>query len=148
MSIPRFEILAGTVNGINTVFTTSVPYTAGTLAAFLNGQLKRPSGAGVEDGFAETNPATGTVTFDEAPQTADVVQAFYLDTTPTSLETEVSPLFGYIFAVDDLSGSLEAVDELFASAHDVERLGGTIADDDLTGAVSDRENLSGSLECL
>lgn len=34
---PVFETLGGTVNGINKLFTTSVPYKSGSIAVFVNG---------------------------------------------------------------------------------------------------------------
>ena len=42
MPIPRFEVPVGAVDGANTVYTTSVPYQAGSTAVFLNGLLLRP----------------------------------------------------------------------------------------------------------
>ena len=88
MSVARFDVLSGTIDGANQVFTTPAPYAAGSTALFLNGQLKLDTN---DDGWVETDPATGVLTLKEAPLAGDVVQAFYLDLTvvPTTKLTGV-----------------------------------------------------------
>ena len=49
------EIPSGAIDGINAVFTTSVPYQAGSLAVWLNGQESLGC-------YTETDPSTGTFT--------------------------------------------------------------------------------------
>lgn len=61
----KVEIPAGAINGVNAVFTTSVPYEAGSLSVWLNGQQ-------ILGGYAETSPSTGVFTITDAnciPQT-------------------------------------------------------------------------------
>lgn len=69
----NYESLTGTINGSNTTFT--VPggsYVAGKLLVFLNN-------IPYTDGITETTPASGIFDFDTAPQTGDVVTAFFMD---------------------------------------------------------------------
>ncbi len=68
------EVGLGAADGVNTVFFTSVPYAADTIDYRLNGQLKVRY---YTDGFIETDPSTGEVQLNEAPQTGDVVQFTY-----------------------------------------------------------------------
>ena len=71
-----YSLLAGTVNGSNTVFTVSNgSYDTGSLRVFLNGQLQT-IGAGLD--FTETSPASGTFTFAIAPPTGSIVTANYI----------------------------------------------------------------------
>jgi hypothetical protein len=89
MAQPQFEVLTGTIDGVNTTFTTSVPYTPTTTAVFVSGQLKRPD---LDDGWLETDPTTGTIDFKIAPIVGDVLQAFYLDTLPVPAQAGPEPL--------------------------------------------------------
>lgn len=109
--IPHFEIPTGAIDGMNTVYTVSMAYTPGTVAVFINGQLKRPSGVGILDGWVETDPVLGIVTLDEAPLTNDVVQVFYLDTndSPIILVQTVEGLEAEIRDIDALDAVIEAV---------------------------------------
>jgi hypothetical protein len=149
MPEPRFEIPAGAIDGANTIFTVSQPYRPGSTAVFLNGQLKTQA---LDDGWAETNPATGVVTLNEAPRGSpgcpDVVQIFYIDTSPVLPETVVDTrLVGVIRAV----GALEA--EIVSTG----LLGGVVGDsavglqaevldvDRLRGVVQDGEALQGEI---
>lgn len=67
--------LSGTINGSNTLFTVSKSeYITGTLRVFLNGQLQTQGSA--ED-WVETTPASGTFTFNTAPQTGDEITVAY-----------------------------------------------------------------------
>lgn len=109
MPLPRFEVVTGTINGVNTTFFTSVPYLAGTLAAFLNGQLKR---ADLDDGWIETNPSIGAFDYKEPPVTDDVVQAFYLDTSAALPQEEVFGLRGVFRSIESRTGTLDDIDEL------------------------------------
>jgi hypothetical protein len=94
MPSPRFEVPAGAVDGVNTVYTVSMPYSAGTTAVFLNGLLQERN---LMDGWYETNPGAGIITMKEAPRAigcnADVVQVFFLDRTPSPPPTLGSVAF-------------------------------------------------------
>lgn len=91
---------------MNAVFTTTVPYIAGTLAVYLNGQLKRQD---LDDGWLETSPGTGVFTMKEVPLAGDVVQCFYL-ALPASgsliVQELVCPLVGRISPDPRLIGVL------------------------------------------
>jgi hypothetical protein len=77
-----YGILAGLVNGSNTVYTVSASaYISGSLKVFLNGQLQT-QGSG-ED-WTETSPAAGTFTFVTAPATGDLITASYQKASSTS----------------------------------------------------------------
>lgn len=78
----KFEPGIGTVDGVNKTFYTSEPYQAGTLVFLLNGQAKVREN---DDGWFDTDPATGRVDLKEAPLPGDpdepaddVVQFFYI----------------------------------------------------------------------
>jgi len=49
------EVPSGVIDGVNPVFTTSVPYQAGSLAVWLNGQESLGC-------YSETDPSAGTFT--------------------------------------------------------------------------------------
>jgi hypothetical protein len=141
MPEPRFEIPAGAIDGANVIFVTSRPYRPGSTAVFLNGQLKTQA---LDDGWSETDAAGGVVTLNEAPRGSpgnpDVVQIFYIDTSPVLPETVVDTR---LVGVLRESGTLEAeivstgllggvVDDSVASLRggvvDVDRLGGVVQD--------------------
>jgi hypothetical protein len=107
MSSPRFEVPSGTIDGVNTVYTVSMPYGAGTTAVFINGQLMEKS---LDDGWFETDPTSGVVTLKEAPRSSgacpDVIQIFFLDTAAPLPESQVCKLKGYIKSSPTLRGSL------------------------------------------
>lgn len=109
MPNPGLEAATGIVDGVNRVYTVR-PYVSGTLAVFLNGQLKRQPDA---DGWAETSPAGGSFTMAQAPLPGDVVQAFYMDQNPTLAPlAEVTRLEGRIRSVSPLEGVITEVDAL------------------------------------
>lgn len=103
MAAPHFENASGTIDGSNVLFSTAFAYTAGSLAVFLNGQLKNQSGP---DGWTETSPSAGTFQLDVAPLGTDVVQVFYLDTAPPnstfgeSLTVTLSDVTNFTVAFD------------------------------------------------
>jgi hypothetical protein len=124
VAIPRFELAAGVVDGVNLIFTTPTPYLAGSVAVFLNGQLKR---ADFMDGWAETSPTLGTITLGMPPEPAsngnpdDVVQVFYLEAgTPPLPETEVTPLRATIRISQDIFGQLQESAPLLGAVLDAE----------------------------
>jgi hypothetical protein len=100
VALAHFEVGKGVINGLNRVFTVSLPYIGGTTAVFYNGQLKRRD---YNDGWSETDPISGVVTLDIAPLIGDVVQVFYVDALPPAPGTQIiHPLLGRLEPVDDL----------------------------------------------
>jgi len=111
MPLPQFDVPTGVINGVNTVFTVSAAYTAGSARVFHNGLLRR---VGDADGWTESNPATGEVTLTEAPITGDTVVIYYLDTSA---------------APDPIV--VERIDGVIRSLHVV----GTIVEEQLEGLI-------------
>lgn len=64
--------LLGDVNGANTDFQTPAPYVPGSLAVWVNGQLRR---ADLNDGWQELGGSG--VRMKQVPQPGDVLQAFF-----------------------------------------------------------------------
>jgi hypothetical protein len=92
------QIPSGSINGTNTVFTTTNPYIGGSLLVFRNGLYLQP---GVGNDFVETNPSLGTFTMAVAPLAganitvayqrsisgtfnSDTVDGFHASATPTA----------------------------------------------------------------
>jgi hypothetical protein len=150
MPVPRFEVPSGVIDGVNTVFNVSVPYRPGTTAVFLNGLLLEPT---LLDGWTETNPATGEITLKEPPRVTkvcpDVVQVFFIDTSPVLPETVVVRLHGRLRAVDELEGRLIAKNLLQGS---VEALGSLEARlttmTPLRGELEDQGELHGRVRAV
>ena len=128
----KFEEGIGTVDGVNVTFYTSVPYQAGTLSYFLNGQLK---GKDDDDGWFETDPTTGRVDLKEAPLPGDVhepaddvVQFFY---TPFGdvverLVDQISFLVGRVREVQTVSGGIREVHRLQANLVEIDPIKGRL----------------------
>lgn len=96
-----YGVLAGTINGSNKVFTVSEgEYATGTLKVWLNGQLQT-QGSG-ED-FVETTPASGTFTFDVAPESGDEITAEYqlVVTNSNTLVSTTTERFEMTVAISD-----------------------------------------------
>ena len=142
MPIPRFEVPSGAINGANTVFTVSVPYLMGSTAVFVNGMLMR---ADYDDGWLETDPSAGQVTLKVAPLALDVVQIFFLDTSPRSAEEEVTPIYGRVAGEEDLSARMEVEDLTEGMVEDETQLAGSLLDDDLFGVIQDEVQISGQI---
>lgn len=65
--------LVGAINGVNTAFTTSeAAYNAGSVFAFLNGQLLFAG-----SGIVETTPGSGIFNFETAPESGDSIVILY-----------------------------------------------------------------------
>jgi hypothetical protein len=148
MPIPRFEVPSGTIDGVNTVFTTVAPYQAGTTAVFLNGVLLRPD---LDDGWTETDPAAGTLTLKEAPRDTpicpDVLQVFYLDTSPQLPETVLERLKGRLSLSNDLTGRLSGSEPLSGVVEAPGGLAGSLGGDiPVRGAIEPVVALVGRLE--
>lgn len=103
-TLPHFEPLTGTVDGVNTVFTTSTAYIAGATVLFLRGIPRRIDW---DDGWFETNPATGVVTLKKPPLLDDDVQMLWLELVPVEVGTEVTPLSGIINSLEELFGRVQ-----------------------------------------
>lgn len=145
MSLPKFEVPVGAINGVNTTFFVSTPYSSGSTAFFLNGQLKRID---FDDGWFETNPASGEVTAKEPPVTGDVVQIFYLDTSPALPGEEVTPLRGRITSLGGsaVAGRLRDSEVLVGAVLLSGGVGGRLIDPEPVGGLLDEtERLSGRL---
>lgn len=70
-----YALLTGSINGSNTLFTVSQGvYISGTLVVARNGQVLTQ---GSSNDWVETTPASGTFTFNTAPNTGDVITAWY-----------------------------------------------------------------------
>jgi len=148
MPIPRFEVPSGTIDGVNTVFNVSAPYQPGTTAVYLNGLLQEPS---LDDGWTETDPLTGEVTLKEAPKSLgacpDVLQVFFLDTSPQLPESVIDRIKGRLSAVGDLKGSLTLTSPLAGLVEASGTLQGAfMASTQLKGLVEPAGALKGRLE--
>ncbi len=70
-----YALLSGSINGSNTLFTVSQGvYISGTLVVARNGQVLTQGGS---NDWVETTPASGTFTFNTAPNTGDILTAWY-----------------------------------------------------------------------
>jgi hypothetical protein len=129
MPEPRFEVPSGVIDGVNTVYTVSTAYQPGSVAVFLNGQLKTRL---LDDGWTETSPAAGTVTLSEAPKEIglcpDVVQIFFLDTSPAAVETSVERIKGKLRTSQGVRGVLRDAVHARAKLVTVEDIKGTVVD--------------------
>jgi hypothetical protein len=146
MPIPRFEVPSGAINGTNMVFTVSVPYLMGSSAVFINGMLMRPD---YDDGWIETDPAVGEVTLKVAPLVLDVVQIFFLDTSPRNVEEEVTPIRGVVVAEEEMAGRFEEEDLTLGMVEDESALIGLISEDAWVAVLETEFELRGQLfeEC-
>lgn len=127
MPSPRFEVPSGVIDGVNTVYTVSRPYKPGSTAVFLNGALQERS---LDDGWFETDPSAGTVTLKEAPRSIgacpDVLQIFFIDTSPALPETEITRIKGRIRPTPRLTGRLRDAQALQGRVAAAGRLTGRV----------------------
>ena len=131
-----FEILTGTVDGVNDTFTFSAAYTPGTAAIYLNGQLLfHPSG----NPWTESDPTTGEITVIAGcePRVGDVLSGFALDTVAPSAEVVID---------QRISGCIEDAVALQGIICDADCLVGCIEDAAITGRLVDQEVIIGELE--
>jgi hypothetical protein len=151
MPSPRFEVPAGAVNGVNTVFTVSMPYAPSSTAVFINGMLMERS---LDDGWFETNPGAGIVTLKEAPRSIgggpDVIQIFFLDTSPALPETQIQKLKGIIRMSRDMRAQLRDSLQMTGYLGKPSQLSGRLEErKDLRGSVRSRPALKGYIkECV
>jgi hypothetical protein len=143
VSIPKFEVASGVIDGLNKTFTVSVAYSSNTTAVFLNGVLYRRDW---DNGWVETNPAMGIVDLIEAPILGDVVQIFFTDATGPQLEEECTPLHGHLVEVGYLRGRLLDAELRLGSVVDLGLLDGRLLDPHLVlGVLDDPEVLRAQL---
>ena len=81
MGLSRIVTATGTIDGVNTVFSTGEPYTVGYTRYILNGRIH---GHDTDPDFtySESNPDAGEITVSEPPAIDDVVQIFFVDRRP------------------------------------------------------------------
>jgi len=138
--------MIGTIDGVNTLFNTGIPYTPNTFAGFTNGQLTK---AANDDGWIETDPSTGDVTWKEAPKPGDVLQGFLLDTSAALPEVVITKLSGTVRPVNDLSGSISGTDFISASVSGVDELSALLSgQDSIDGTVSPVVSISGRIQVV
>lgn len=143
--LAKIEPLVGTVDGVNTVFTTpgGEAYIDGGNVVFLRGL---PRVMAWDDGWANTDPANGVVTLKEPPLTGDDVQMLYA-VQVVGVETEVTEISGHIIADDLVDGALGAVEELDGDTVFIEALDGSLAStSEITGALDATAGISGTIE--
>lgn len=152
MATPRFEVLSGTIDGVNTTFTVSTAYQPGSTAVFINGLLMRED---LVDGWIETDPSTGTIDLKEAPRDGpsggpcpDVLQMFFLDTAPSTIEIrEVCPIVGTIEPDLELEGILSCPPILGEISPYLDLEGALSSDGLLAGEVESVSEITGVLGC-
>lgn len=145
MPEPLFEILSGTIDGVNDVFTFSAAYTPGTVALYLNGQLILDAGG---NPWSESDPSTGEVTITEAecvPRPGDKLAGFALDTSDDPNLVELSPIEGVI---DNRSGFAGELDDVgFAGIIATAGIVAELAEVDSIVGVIDDASLVGEIDC-
>jgi hypothetical protein len=147
MPLPRFEVPAGAIDGVNTLFVVSQPYRPGSVAVFLNGQLIRQID---DDGWSETSPALGQVTLTEAPILEDVVQIFYIDTSPALPGEEISQISGRITdGEDNLRAVWAEVESLSGLTQEAAEIAGLVSEyEPLLAQAREVEEIRGVLEVV
>ena len=109
MPAPQFVVAIGTIDGVNTNFSTPSAYIANTLTVFLNGQLLDKT---LSNGWAEVNPNLGTFTLDGAPQVGDTVQVFFLGMSTGTSDTEVLCIEGRLSEIHYMKAEIEPLVDL------------------------------------
>lgn len=140
MPSPRFEVPAGAVDGVNTVFTVSMPYSVGSTAVFRNGLLQQRD---LDDGWFETDPNAGIVTMKEPPSAfgfPDIIQIFFLDRTPSPAPAPGTVAF-------NLKGIIKASKKMTATLASSLQITGYISSaKPLLGQLELRKDLRGSIQ--
>lgn len=143
--VPFFEVLTGTIDGVNDTFFFSKAYTAGSVALYLNGQLLVASPG---NPWVEVDPSTGEVRISVSaciPKTGDQIAGFAIDTTDGVNTVEVTELLGSVTALDRIGGSIEST-EVEAALAQVQALAGQFDNSELLGEVQTVSHISGVLE--
>lgn len=93
-----YGVLAGSVNGSNTVFTVSNgSYTSGSVIVYLNGQLQTQ---GSSEDYSETTPASGTITFATAPPSGSEITVLYQYQALSTFSVVTNEVTGWANYVD------------------------------------------------
>jgi hypothetical protein len=140
-----YGLLAGTVNGSNAVFTTSLgSYGTGTLQVYLNGVLQLQ---GATDDWQETTPASGTFTFNTAPSTGDIITAIYQNaagsTTGIIAKDEGSTLTSAMSSIDFVGAGVTATNSGGAVTVTISATGGGYTQSTVTAATVNATATSG-----
>lgn len=112
-TVPHFESLTGTIDGVNTVFTASSAYIAGSTVVFLRAIPRIITN---DDGWVETDPSTGIVTLNEAPLVDDDLQMSWNEAVGADLIT--GPLCGALQTSQPLSGRISTITSIFGKIED------------------------------
>lgn len=75
----RIALARGLVDGVNTKFYAPVPYVPRSTAYILNGRFHAYGNASFGVTYSESDPDSGEITVDVAPEPGDVVQIFFSD---------------------------------------------------------------------
>jgi hypothetical protein len=78
----RIVVAQGAIDGVNTTFSTGVPYVPGSTAYILNGRIHNKALSGNADygyGYVELDPDAGTIQVENPPLPGDLVQIFFWD---------------------------------------------------------------------
>lgn len=148
MGSPIFEVPSGTIDGVNTVFTVSKPYTPNSTAVWINGTLLERT---LDDGWVESDPSTGEITLKEAPRSSgacpDVIQVFYKDTEDDLIGTVVEGIEGTISTTGALSGNLLVTLPITGSVDDTLSISGILVDSTtmLEGSLLPSDFLEGEI---
>ncbi len=104
MPVPRYDVPAGAIDGVNRVFTTLAAYSVGTVQVFRTGQLLVASTS-----LVETDSALGLVTLVTAPIAGDTIHLFYLDTSPGVPATAIQAITGVIeeLTIEGILGAIQ-----------------------------------------
>ena len=125
-----------------------MPYQPGSSAVFVNGLLQERS---LDDGWVESDPGAGEITLKEAPQGTptgfpDVLQMFFIDTSPDLPEVVLYRLHGRLRESETLDGRLVALGHLRGAVSELEGLSGHLVGvTSMTGRVDEVERLTGRL---
>lgn len=131
MAYARIVLAQGLIDGVNTVFTTSEPYVAGSTAYIYNGRIHSSTLARGPDnafGYIELDPDAGSIQVDIPPEEGDVVQIFYWSrrVLPAPI---VERLAGTVIVTTRVQGIVRTPMSL--------RLTGSIRTDGMKGAIRD-----------
>jgi len=103
----KYSLLVGSINGVNRVFTlpNGENYAAGSIVLIHNGlTITRDD----TEGFAETSATT--ITINNAPQTNDVIAAFYDDLTAENTVHDVTVQASTLSFQTDWNGQNYSID--------------------------------------
>jgi hypothetical protein len=129
MANARIVLAQGAIDGVNTVFSTGVPYVPGSTAYILNGRIHNQAlqrGPDNDYGYIELSPDSGTIQVDNPPLHCDVVQIFFWDRRVTP-PPPITQLTGVVHTKQQLEG--------IAREDQPERLSGIVQSRRLSGVI-------------